>query len=133
LISYTVTSHLGPITDAHITGNPAVFGSGGTMGVTDTVYLPGTLTSVGQMKIFDVEPPPPGLKTDDQLLGLNNQSLDVKKDIFAQSVTGVASLSFVDQTYSTAVIPEPTSFALLGIGLSGLFTFRRFFKRTSVA
>jgi len=135
LLSYTVTSKLGAITDAHITGNPAVLGGAAAMAVTDTLYIPGTTTVVGQMTIFDIEPPPPGLKNSDQLTtGLNNQSLFVKKDIFAQSVTGVASLSFVDQTYSTPIaIPEPASLGLLGIGLSGLFTLRRFFKRASVA
>jgi len=131
LLSYTVTSELGAITDAHITGNPAVLGGSGTMAVTETLFIPGTTTSVGQMTIFDIEPPPPGLKSSDQLFGLNDQSLFVKKDIFAQSVTGVATMSFVDQTYSA--IPEPASFGLLGIGLSGLFTLRRFFKRASVA
>jgi len=32
-----------------------------------------------------------------------------------------------------STVPEPTSLALLGIGMSGFFAFRRFFKRTSVA
>lgn len=140
LLSYTVTSELGKITDVQITGNPAVLGGSGAMTVTDTLYVPGTTTSVGKLSIYDIESSP-GLNNSAQLV--NNQSLYVKKDIFAQSsVTGVATLSYVDQTYSTAIpdpasfstaIPEPASFALLGIGLSGLFTLRRFFKRTSVA
>jgi hypothetical protein len=41
------------------------------------------------------------------------------------SVTGL----LVQQTGSYSLIPEPTSMALLGIGLSGLLTFRRFRKR----
>ncbi len=36
-------------------------------------------------------------------------------------------------TFQTALIPEPTSMALLGIGMTGFFAFRRFCRRTGVA
>jgi hypothetical protein len=36
-------------------------------------------------------------------------------------------------TVSFALVPEPTSLALLGIGMSGLLAFRRLFKRSVVA
>jgi hypothetical protein len=56
-------------------------------------------------------------------------SILVKKDIFLMGGSLGAGISIIDQGYSSAGVPEPASMALLGIGLSGLLTFRRFFKR----
>jgi len=36
-------------------------------------------------------------------------------------------------TVTPGIVPEPTSMALLGIGMTGFLAFRRLFKRTSVA
>lgn len=62
------------------------------------------------------------------------QSISVDKDI---RLTDGAETSIIHQDFSSAssapVVPEPTSMALLGIGLSGLFTLRRLLRRTSVA
>lgn len=44
-----------------------------------------------------------------------------------------APITNVDTTLTVTNVPEPTSIALLGIGMTGFFAFRRFFKRTSAA
>jgi hypothetical protein len=40
---------------------------------------------------------------------------------------------YTGSTVITATVPEPTSLALLGIGMTGFLAFRRFFKRPAVA
>jgi len=61
------------------------------------------------------------------------QSITVAKDILLTGGTLGIGVSVVSQAFSSSPIPEPASFALLGIGMTGFLAFRRFFKRTSVA
>jgi hypothetical protein len=58
-------------------------------------------------------------------------SIFVTKDILITGGSTGESLSVVQQGFSS--IPEPTSMALLGIGMTGFLAFRRLFKRTAVA
>ena len=44
-----------------------------------------------------------------------------------------APISAGSVTFSTMTVPEPSSLALFGIGMAGLFSFRRVFKQRAVA
>jgi len=53
-------------------------------------------------------------------------------NLSAYFLTGLTS-GVTDSLLHVTVVPEPASFALLGIGMTGLLAFRRLFKRTSAA
>jgi len=121
------------ITDALLTGNPAL-NSGNTTGlasVTETIYGGPNILGPNIANLL-IQNKPPGPLSDSTTFAKSWTTITVNKDIEAIGGSTGASLSSVSQVFSTAV-PEPTSLGLLGIGLSGLFTLRRFFKRTSVA
>jgi len=119
-ISYTVTVNSGTgATGASMSGNPAIIGGTGSMSVTDTF----TPSDPATMSIFsDV----PGSTVNSNSVTFAGPLLtfDAQKDIEGvggplTNGGGIASLSFVDQTYG-GTVPEPTSILLMGFGAVGL-------------
>jgi len=127
-IFYTVTAPVGEkINDAFLSFTGGNSGGTGTISIVEHLSNPVTGASIGTL-----EAGIPGVNPD-TISFAGVQSIRVEKDIFLNGGSLGANVTVIDQGFSSTTIPEPASMALLGIGLSGLFTLRRFFKRTSVA
>lgn len=131
LITYNVTAdanHL--ISDAHLQGNPTRLGALGSMSVTET-FLPLGAAGEFTMKIYDDQNVTPAKLVDSTIFTTPVRTLNVQKDILGlarvdqNSPVGTVTLSFVDQTFSQIVIPEPTTLALLFAGIFGFALMRR--------
>ncbi len=52
---------------------------------------------------------------------------------FAALIAGGGTVTGTGGFSEAASVPEPTSMALLGIGMTAVFAFRRYFKRNTIA
>jgi hypothetical protein len=132
-ISYVVTAPAGElINDAFLTtaGGPLSVGGTGSYVVNETLTNAATLKGIASLAASN--PPPPGAASDFvAFAGVN--SIIVSKDIRLSGGSNGESLSIVTQAFSSTGVPEPASFALLGIGMTGFLALRRFFKKSSAA
>jgi hypothetical protein len=130
-ISYVVTAPAGHLlNDAILAVTYNSFaGSTGSVSVGETLLNAANGAPVGSLVLSN----PPGTPVS-QTIGFDGvQSILVKKDILLIGGSLGAGISIVDQGFSSTGIPEPASWALLGIGMTGFLAFRRFFKKTPVA
>jgi hypothetical protein len=114
------------ITDAYLSAAGGNFNGTGAYSVGETYVDAHTGDGLLQLQVSSFK------AVDFGLLAFGTNSVRVHKSVLLVGGSNGATVGIINQGFSQA-IPEPTSMALLGIGLSGLVTFRRFFKRTSVA
>jgi len=126
-LSYTVSAPAGfVINDALLSASMGVNGATGSVVITELLTpsnggaaLGMTISTAGAPSETIALPPA--------------NSYFVQKDILIQGGSDGSTVSIVNQAFSsTPSVPEPTSIALLGIGMTGFLAFRRLFKRTSV-
>jgi len=123
---YTVTASAGSINDALLSASMGVNGGNGSVIITE-LFTPlngGPATGIevstgGAPQV--VTPLPP------------SQSYLVQKDVLIFGGNNGATVSIINQAFSSTGVPEPSSMALLGIGMTGFLAFRRLFKRHAVA
>jgi len=114
--------------------------TGGTAADIELLYTaPVTAVSVSSSSVGALTPPlfsgsTVTLNFSPQSSGFIDFSVTSSGNLSAFFLTGLtAGVTDSNLHVTVAAIPEPTSIALLGIGMTGFLAFRRLFKRTAVA
>jgi len=130
-LTYVVTAPAGfVINDAILGVTYNSFGGTGSVSVGESLFNPNTGVGIGSLGLSN----PPGTPVSQTINFAGLQSILVKKDILLVGGNLGAGISIIDQGFSsTGTVPEPASWALLGIGMTGFLAFRRFFKKASAA
>jgi hypothetical protein len=124
-ITYVVTAAAGQkIDDALLITTGGNFGGTGSYTVDETLVNASTFAPVGTLSAYTG-------KAVDTTTFAPVTSIFVTKDIYLSGGSLGVSLSAITEGFSTSAVPEPTSIALLGIGMTGFLAFRRLFKRPS--
>jgi hypothetical protein len=127
LIEYMVEAGPGYlISDAHLMGNPNVMGEFGAINVTET-FLPLGAGGEYTMEIFDDENADMAQLMDETFFLPPVKKLSVQKDIaaFAPPNGMAVALSFVDQTFSQVIVPEPVTVVSLVSSIVAMGLWRR--------
>ena len=126
LITYRVESLGPPITDVHLSGNPNLLGTAGSISVTEEVFgvLPNGATGPLIARIDIFEDGVAGLKDVDWAdFAQTWRIVEVVKDILAFAGNGDVVLSRIDQSFSQ--IPEPATALLMLLGVLSVSAIRR--------
>jgi hypothetical protein len=130
-VDFFYQDHLGAIL-ASMTG-PVVVNHDGGLGVLTFTILPATSeikVTFGAANHTDgaIGPPPtPGLD-------FTFTTTNAPNDVFLKDMVVVVTPgNSAAQSVLVSAVPEPGSWALLGIGMTGFLAFRRYFKKTRAA
>jgi hypothetical protein len=129
-MSFFVTPGTGTATDFEVTYTPDVTGTASNVTVASPGGLSGVTASIsGDTLTVDFTA---ANKTTSDIIVTFDTTLAPPINFATFSVTGVSggATGTGSVSVTSGVVPEPTSVALLGIGLSGFLACRRFFKRT---